>query len=685
MEKRALFCIGFVLLLLFAASGAKAEIAISQPNSAYNLGDTINTDFKISYGQDANIYFKAVLSCRNDTLMYFSPIEVEKNREKTISVNWPVSQALGLCKISAHLDGDSASSEHLMTEESGQFELSDKININASINKELFRPLEELEIDGDAMFDNSNTFDGTIVIKIDGEEHLVQASKGAFSYSAKIDSEIIPGMHSITISAKDGSGNSGDISLSFEAEGIPTALEINIDNESIMPGGMIMITPKILDQANGIMNKSIYLKISNPKDSFFGKETILLEEIAGSGNSTEYKFDKYAKPGNYNIDAEFEDFKTTENVEIQVYEKINFSLSSDTLYVENIGNVPYERPVEIKFMIENQTSTKVIELSLGVGENKTYLLRAPKGTYDIEISAGNETLKSPATALTGDAITVLQLGAGEPMDYTPIIFLAFIILVAIILAIFLSRKNRRGYKTGKKGKTVSASSFNMRMKPIDIPRIDVAPKSGSFLKTAFAKHSSKLAADSLIPSVVYGTKQEITVLNILLEGSREHAEGFLAQAIDKIKMHQGVADIYGNSLIVMFNVVKQQRHDMAAVKTAQEIANLGKKMNFRTRAGINTGLATVSAIGADKSVSYTELGKSASIAKALAAKAQANGILISEEVHKRAGDAIIVKKVSPYNIGGNKAIEVYALSEGPASEKKDDMQWFIDRAIGKTR
>ena len=73
MEKRALICAGFILLFLFAASGANAAITISQPNDVYNLGDTINADFKISYSEGASAYFKAVLSCGSDTLMYFSP------------------------------------------------------------------------------------------------------------------------------------------------------------------------------------------------------------------------------------------------------------------------------------------------------------------------------------------------------------------------------------------------------------------------------------------------------------------------------------------------------------------------------------------------------------------------------------------------------------------------------------
>lgn len=672
MIKRMLSCMVLFLAFLLAISFAQATITISQPEAVYNLGDSLNADSKVSYGQDIDAFLRVVLACESeDTLMYFSPISLDKGRTKTIQIDWPISKASGICHVSASLESNDASK--LEETETNTFELTNVIDIDAEINKQLFRPSEELEIEGWAAKENGEDFEGNVIISIDKKEYVVETSNGDFSFSMELGSAIAPGTHNIEISAKDSYNNSGTKTLEFEAETIPTSLILEINNESFLPGELLVIYPKLLDQANNVMTKDILTKLSIPKEGFFGDETTLLEELVASGGSTEYRFLKETRPGTYTIEISFEKFDAEKTIDVLVFEHINFSIENDMLNVTNVGNVPYNRPIEILFKIENQTASKVIEPNLEVGQTKLFQLEAPKGTYEIEIKANDESTVFEPISLTGDVVAVIELKPERSANKSLLASVIFVVLVAAIIfaAYFTSKKEK--YRTERKLKNMGIMDAKGHVK---------ATKNDFTLKAVFAKHAQKLAANSLIPSHVYGTKQEITALSVLFEGNKDHADQFFGSVVEKIKMHQGVADLHGNDIVVMFNIVKQQKHDVAAIKAAQDIKDIAEKMNFKIKAGINTGFVTASSIGADKSVNYMDIGKTMSISKALASKAKANEILISESVHKRAGDAVSTRKTTPHHIGENRAIEVYAIGSSQASAK-DDIQWFIERATKK--
>ncbi|MGQ9844564.1 MAG: adenylate/guanylate cyclase domain-containing protein, partial [Spirochaetota bacterium] len=205
-------------------------------------------------------------------------------------------------------------------------------------------------------------------------------------------------------------------------------------------------------------------------------------------------------------------------------------------------------------------------------------------------------------------------------------------------------------------------------------------------------------------AIVYGTKQEITVLfvhlglNSLNEIKKKDAmtyakilDEYFKEIIQKIKEHQGVADLHGNNLIILFNVIKQYRHDVAALKTAEAIKKVTAELNqvlapkgikIEMRAGINTGFANLSSIQ-NGTVKYTAIGDTTSMAKILQAKAFDNEILFTEKIYDRVANIIKAKKLQPYYLNDNTAINIYALEDSTKAELRDKNQWYIKRALGK--
>lgn len=695
----------FISLLLISL--ASATILLSNVNSNYNLGDVIRLDAKVSRAETSAGFFRIGLFCNGtENLMYFSPIELEKDKEKTVSINFPV-KIIGSCYIAAALEDNS--NNKIEETKTATITLSDKIDLKLNINQKDFKPKDSLQITGTAIKSNGQAAQGIAIITID-KEYSASVSNGKFSFTTELTSNIAPGTHAITVNVEDNSNNSGTANASITVLSVPTTLAIETNNETFIPDMPIMITPKLLDQADNVLNATISVRLSRQVSLL--KTEKLLEELIPSGNSTVYRFTKFSQPGNYTLEASTQNFNTKRTVIVERYEKINASLQDGTLYIANIGNVPFKRDIEIEFFIENQSTKKLIPLDLKINENATFKLEAPKGTYNIKVNTGTETLSFTNVPLTGYVVATIELNKKPQLDLKWLIGLLAIIAI-LILALLLLRthKSRRKMKkemikmVQNQTQVSSPELISVKVKSaISGGKVDYFSASDATTKKLFLRHSSKLAASSIVPTIVYGTKQEITALfihlnlNPLNEMKKKDAatyarvlDEYFNEITNKIKEHQGVADLYGNNLIVLFNIIKQYRHDIAALKTAEAIKKVTIELNqalapkgiqVEMRAGINTGMANVTSIQ-NETVKYTAIGDTTSMAKTLQAKALAGEILFTEKIYDRVSNVIKARKMMPYHLSEHHAINIYSLEDSMKAELRDKNQWYIKRALGK--
>ena len=698
MQKEIILYIVCSILLVLLTVNAQAMISISNPNDIYNLGDNIEVKTDFSYSEQVQGFLRITLECNGkETLMYFSPTTLDTST-KSIDLSFPVSEALGSCNIRVVLENNK--NNKLEERPSNKFSLTDKINIDASLNKYEFEPSENLKIEGNAVKANGEQINGNIEIVFDDGSYSTEISNGKFSHIIKLPEDIAPGPHTITLKTSDAQGNKGENAIEFKIKQIPTNLEVEVNKESFVPEEILIINPKLFDQAGQIMADNVNIKLSSKENVLFiPKESILLEEYVKSGNETIYRFTQDAAPGEYFIEASFADLKVEKIISVSEFEKIDLDLENNTLIVTNIGNVPYKKSIDVNFIIENQTNTKTIDLDLEVGEIKTYKLEAPKGTYDLDIGAGNDSREFSNVPLTGNVIASIDLGQKKNLMSIWPLWLFILIIILLLLFLYLRKTKIRYKKEKKKPEKINTRKIEKEYRILK-SNINIDKD----IKNIFNKNSSKLAAQTIMPALVYGTKQEISVLLVSISGLEKFKElkkkdpnkfnvlldKYFDAIIQKIKIHQGIADLYGNNLVVFFNVVKQYRHDIAAIKTAQDIRKITDAFNeaikdlgikLRVKAGINTGLATISSIRENKAVKYTSIGNTVSLAKALKSKAIEGEILIPESIYEKVSNVINTKKMMPLYLTDNTAINVYAVKD--SKDIKSRHKWYVDKALRK--
>ncbi len=698
MKKAIILCL-VCFLILFLVSNVQAMILISSPKEVYNLGDGLEIETDFSYSEQIHGFLRITLICgEEESLMYFSPTIIETS-EKSIDVSFPVSEALGSCRIYVAIEDDK--NNKLEEKSIDGFSLTDRINIEASLSKYEFEPSENLKIEGNVIKANGEKIDGSIEIIVDDNSYSDSISNGKFSYTIKLSENIMPGPHIITLKTSDGKGNQGENTAEFKIKQIPTALTVETNKGGFMPDEILIITPKLFDQAQQVMSEEVNVKLSSKESVLFlDRETVMLEESVMSGGETMYRFLQDAAPGEYFVEVSFADLRIEKIISVSELEKIDLVLENDTLIVTNTGNVPYIKSIEVDFIIHDQITKQILDLDLEVGEIKTYRLEAPKGTYVLDINAGNDSTEFSGVPLTGGIVATIDLNPKKNLLSNWPLWL--FILIVVLLLLFLYFRNR-----ASKGKhEIKKKPEKIRTREIE--REHRLLKSGgdidNDIKKIFNKNSSKLAAQTIMPSLVYGTKQEISVLLMSISGLEKFQalkkkdstkfnilfDKYFDAITKKIKIHQGVADLYGSNLVIFFNIVKQYRHDIAAIKTAQDIKKITDAFNeaiksfdieLRIKAGINSGLATVSSIGADKAVKYTSIGNTISLAKALKNKALDNEILIPEKIYDQVSNVINTKKIMPLYLTDKKAINVYAVRDSTDVKKRH--RWYIDRALRK--
>jgi len=110
-----------------------------------------------------------------------------------------------------------------------------------------------------------------------------------------------------------------------------------------------------------------------------------------------FNFEKKASSGQGKIIAKYGNVEDVAFFEIGRKELARFELYNNNLKITNIGNTLYSRIIKIK--IGDVVKTKYT--SLKIGESISYILVAPEGEYDIEISDGINTLIRNKIKLSG--------------------------------------------------------------------------------------------------------------------------------------------------------------------------------------------------------------------------------------------------------------------------------------------
>ena len=428
------------LIFLILIETVSAEIIISSLDDVYNVGDEINLSFSIQKQKNSADYVECYLDCGDRFLVHKRYYVLEKDKKKSFEINFPSKEA-GKCSVDVSFDGEK--------EESSDFEISNKVDVEFSLNNKLFFPEETIIINGTAVKRNGEYLDGFVDVSVSGlENQTIEVEDGKFSLSFKIKKEALPGKYEVRVDAFEKNSeekiiNSGESVGSIEVKSKPSNISIAAV-ESIKPPFDFSAKISLLDQAqNQIKDENISVKLFDPEGKLIVPDTVI-----GSGGVFDYSFASNSLRGVWKLHAYYGNIfslkiiyvEDNEQIEVEVVEKDGGSY----LEIVNVGNVGYVGNLYASISNSSFNDSLSINLSLDVGEKVLEPLDYD-GVFDI--TAGNKTISG--VKITAAAISpVLKITATS--------YLIFVIIVIILIAIYLlikKRKKLRPFKKEKEEKT----------------------------------------------------------------------------------------------------------------------------------------------------------------------------------------------------------------------------------------
>ena len=437
MAKRVFLSFFGLFLSIFLLSLVSAEITIENLNHAYSLGDELNIKLSALEKNNVEGTMNLILNCDSYQLPFFVTfVKLKAGETKVFTIEPLKVSQTGTCKLKAELKKVNETFDSIETSE---FQISDAINVTMYVSREHYAPGETIEISGDAQKINGDQFNGLGTINLDKDYSI--SVKGRFALGLKIDPQIKSGKHLIIATAKDDNGNIGKAEKEIYIDAIPTKIMIVLNKDKFMPNEDIYASIKLYDQAGDEMNESIMATLYDS----WGSD--ILSKV--TNGQMRYTFKPDATPGNWWVYAYASGIKEREFFYIEKSEKINISLENDTLKIQNIGNVKYQKPVEIMLSSEGKNNTASIQLNIPINKAVLYKLDGPTGNYSISVK-GTDLEESFSAILTGKAISISDINAKD-------ITKSLIVWIFIALIAGLSLLSR--YKTNTKNIQVKVKHF----------------------------------------------------------------------------------------------------------------------------------------------------------------------------------------------------------------------------------
>lgn len=179
--------------------------------------------------------------------------------------------------------------------------------------------------------------------------------------------------------------------------------KLGIDiSESFPANQPVTFKVTIFDSQNSIINGEVGIEI---EDLNTGS---LIEKKVMSGELASITLDN-PRAGYWSISATYQDSVIKQFFTIEANEEVEFDIQGDELIIKNIGNKRYTNEIEI--IIGDYYYKKNVDLD--VGEQTSFRLVAPDGTYIIKVNDGKKEYRWGNIALTGNVIGIFDKNVAE--------------------------------------------------------------------------------------------------------------------------------------------------------------------------------------------------------------------------------------------------------------------------------
>jgi len=616
MAKREDLLIAVLSISLLCLNVVSAEAwFVSEPRGVYSFGDNLELTVKLS---ETGQQLGAQLNCRNESeIIFFQYID---NRT-TVEIVYPLTKTFlgdfkGECQVDLKYGPDKVTSQYFL--------ISDVIFLNSELKDQYFEPGKDIEIKGSAEKANGQLLEGFYEISLPeiNFSRTGNVEKGIFNANVTLPENMKAGSYLLNIDAyqkiEEEILNKGEEKLNIKVKQLPSEVDIALDNQNVKPGNNLSFKIMLYDQSGEkIEGEASYLiENSEGKSILKSLSKIDLQEL--------FLPEKNLTMGYYKIKAYSAGLSAERQFYVEENEEAEFKIVNNTLVIKNIGNVPYNKAVQVSI----GGTVEIINNELQPGEEKEYQLIAPRGTYSIKVTDGTSSLESESAGLiTGRAIAIRAV---KPGFFARSKIFAWIFLI-LVLGIFILATSKRTIK----GKFVlNDKLFGKKMEKEE--KKEKVIKAGELTMTP--RRDARIAEHSL---VLNGHKQDSAIVCLKIKNK---LDGMAKLNIDNILslVYDKKATIYrsGDYIIPIFSpsMTSTFKNHVPAVKAAMEIQKKIEEHNQKYKDKIEYGLSVhngnlVSRIHDDK-LMFTSVENTIAIAKRLADLSDGE-ILLSKAIHEK--------------------------------------------------
>ncbi|MEK6914525.1 MAG: hypothetical protein AABW83_02635 [Nanoarchaeota archaeon] len=689
--KKRIFVL-MVVSVLFFLNFVSAGVYFSEVNSKYNLGDMIDFNVKVDPIHEG-LLLNVKLYCSSNFVIEFNNLPSSDGK---VNIKLPlnfntINRANGDCHFTGFYNGEKFDSIN--------FEISKLLIVKLNNDAFFARPNEEIIISGSAEKINGNSVNGEVEIKIpllealklveekneisniqnnsenqesednglndeNNEENLEynagifygRINDGKFSVSIKIPEDTPAGDFRIDILVYEKSGeektSEGVGYANLKVSQIIKGIELNLNTQNFDPGTIIELKPKLLDQTGININEEVSVVIRNSlKERFY-------EKIVKSEEGISYEIPKNTPSGYYEIEASANSLNVSKSFFVNEKAIVSFDLVNDTLIVSNIGNIPYDKNIEIE--LNGKPFIKSVNLELT--ESTNFKLTGSQGEYNVKVRDGDNEFVKSGVSLTGKVVNVNAVGEGINLNSPVFWIFFFIILILILLFLFRSVFKKRStalhsfkplenFQGGSGGSMVNSLKSESFSKEKSEDKKPVILRDASEIRRLdFRGNTISNKADQVM--VMSGDKSKVAVLVVKIKNKLgKNEKKVLEQAIESVYSKKGAVYEQGDFVFVIFSplMTKTENNEQTAVLSAQNIYNILSEYNKKFKEVIEFGIAVNSGDIINKiengKLKFTALGNIFISAKRLVDISNRN-VLLTKDSFQRMGSQIKADKIN---------------------------------------
>ena len=649
--------VGLVLILCFIVN-VSAAITIDNVNRYYNLGDTIQTE--VSVNPIAEGFLKVDLVCDSSINVFNGlPDDAGKVKIKFPLTSSYIQDAKGSCYF---LVGYSNSSE-----KSTSFEISKLLDITLETTNFVSDPANEVIVSGIVSRLNGNGSNGDITLTVQSlEGNPVFSGKvvdGAFKINFKLGDNTPAKTYNLELHAfekdsQDRTTSEGTTTANLKINQILKKADIAMVVQTIDPNENLEFKPLLLDQSGEEISDDVKVVIVD------SNKNIIFQKTIKSSETSEYKVQSNLSSGYYEIQTSSKNISATKSFYVNEKAIANIEVIGESLFVTNIGNIVYEKDVEV--LLNGVSFVKSVKLN--VGEQKEFRLTGD-GEYDVQASDGETSLSQSGISLTGGVIGVKEIRNGLLALNTPIIWIFFIVIIgAVLLFIFRNELKQKSFAYHVREKF--GLGFNNESRPVQ-------SSFGENIKQSYIPIKIPFSGKAEPVLVMEGDKTAVAILVVKIKNKlNESNQESLKQIAELASERKGAVYEKGEYITAIFSplVTKSYQNELTAVKTAGVIRKAIIDSNHSSAEKIEFGIGIGSGEIINKIdggvLKFTPLGTLLPTIKKIAEDSKQK-VLLSRTAYEKAGSAVKATKQE-----GN----IYQVTGVLDSEKNDKfIKGFLER------